>query len=545
MNPPTNEDIDDEDDDTAGNYELDLVDPDTDAYNNDPTTETNQFIDPVTTEKTTDQSNANANLLIVASTVLIAAVALFSYAYRRHNVMKGYPLSGDDHERDLESQATPPGENAEVVVKSLGLSDIAATTPAHTGKSYLGAAANAWTAARRSMSDLAAGATQEEFFKNGMNIHVYGSHDKKKRKAKKGSPRSSEMEPLDAIVEVDSSLSGTGTDTESWQNGDKQINNAPPLLPALSVSSNSSAPSDETPLNDIRNMSEDFESPAPPSEDYNLPFSTPFKTPQEGAIGINSMMTPYADMTGIRGSPDLISSSDSSNDGVPLDTMRCLSFDGAKSVSDFSSSDQSSQSSIKDMLEAADSKMLPSSTDDKVEDKVTADDITPEEPIELLPEINEIKEKADLDQVEGQVNLALKSDKVQPIHQEVGSKSAESIDLSYSDDEKSFESKEASMDLTYSDDENTPMKREGEGTLQDIGLEEIDLFCPPEIKSAGKLVMNDPVSGITANTDDADRAASASEENVTNNVSEAEAENVSEEITDTESVTSLITVENK
>lgn len=532
-------------------------------YQNDSATNETTVINNTVLNET---SNLLGTSAILGSAALIASIALFSYAYRRRHSVSGYTLSGD-HENDLESQATPDEEHAVGVMKSLGLSDIAATTPAHSGKSYLGVAAKAWSATRRSMSDLAAGATQEEFFNNGMNIHVYGSHEKKQRKkqgnTKKTSPKGSEMELLEAIIEVDSLNSGTNADTESWQNGNKEINNAPPLLPALSISS---APSDETPLNDIRNMVDEFASPAPPSEDFDISFNTP---------GIDAM-TPYADTTGVTGSPNITKSSDSSDD-TPLHTMRCLSFDAARSVSDFSASDESSGSCVKDMLEAIDPKNSESSSDGCVKDMLSViDNCAPEESDDLQPvDGQSIQQDDDSKPQEESIDLADSDDEKNPEKEPKGESSIhdigidskvqeESMDLTYSDDEKSPEKKpkedssiqdisfvesklqEESIDLTYSDDEKSPEKQpKGESSLKDIGLEEIDVFCPPEIKTVeGKMVMNDQVSGTSTSTgENFNLSCPLNEDNLEED--ESGIEITSAGLSDTESITSLITVENK
>lgn len=505
--------------------------------------------------------------LLVGLTALIASLALFSYAYKKRNQAIGYRLS-EDHEHDLEAQATPEEEHGVNVIKSLGLSDIAATTPAHTGQSYLGAAAKAWSATRRTMSDLAAGATQEEFFKNGMNIHVYGSQEKNRaKKQKRNSPKASEMEPLEAIIEVDSLNSGTNTDTESWQQGNQEINRAPPLLPALSISS---TPSDETPLNDIRNMVDEFASPAPPSEDYDISFNTPLETPTESAMGIGAM-TPYADMTGITGSPNMTNSSNgSSDDGLPLNTMRCLSFDAARSVSDFSSSDQSSGSCVKDMLEAIDPNNSESSSDGCVKDMLMALDscASPresedEQSIEKPKESRTKDENTTLDE---NVKKELEGESpVQDTEAQESKAQEDSFDLTYSDDESSpqklpkeensmrdtplvestgQEEQDESIDLTYSDDEKSPAKQpQGQRSLSDIGLQDVDLFCPPEIKThEGKIVMNDVVSGTTTRTDDSVNMSNPPIEGKSED-GERNTECSLADDSDAESTTSLITIE--
>ena len=114
---------------------------------------------------------------------------------------------------------------------------------------------------RRSMSDLAIGATQEEFVQNGMRIDVYGSGKKKKKrnsktedKLKKGADLCTELDPIN---EVDSAISSSCATCVDEERTGIKVNMLPSLhysssptdsdeyLPTPSVSSNPSDENDE------------------------------------------------------------------------------------------------------------------------------------------------------------------------------------------------------------------------------------------------------------------------------------------------------------
>ena len=497
--------------DTTGENENPPADVTTTGTQTDTTGENENAVPPGQ-DSTINDTHLYSPLIGVSATLIVAA-ALFSYAYRRHTATKGYALS-EDYENDLESQSSESRDHAVNVIKSLGLSDIAASTPAHSGNAYLGVAAKAWSATRRTMSDLAAGATQEEFVKHGMNIQVYGSHEKQKREItllrgirpsgkKKGSPKGSDMESfLDPIVEVDSLNSSRTGETESWQNGIKEINNAPNILPALSVSS---SPSDETPLTDYRNIEEHHISSSLPSEDFDILLNTPLVSRPEGSSGMDGM-TPYADMTGISGSPDISKKNDSNEELTPL-YMRCLTFDDNKdkSVSDFSSQSSSDDKSsggsyVKDMLDIMDPNNSESSSDGCVKDMLSAINHCAPDGSSTSKESNELEDRQE----------------------------------------------DASMvDARSADSKMTETFPIGESSLQDIGLDDFDLFCPPEIKATdGKVVMNDPVSGTSTGIADDNKKLIGQETN-TSVICETGTAISSFDLSDNESIASLITVENK
>jgi hypothetical protein len=111
---------------------------------------------------------------------------------------------------------------------------------------------SSWTGTRRTMSELAAGATQEEFSRCGMKVQEYGdgyqkkkSSSKKVKKSKKvpASPlRGSELETtLDPIEEADASSAVSGSLLSDEFPEIEGLENAN-MLPPLSLASN---PSDE------------------------------------------------------------------------------------------------------------------------------------------------------------------------------------------------------------------------------------------------------------------------------------------------------------
>jgi len=181
---------------------------------------------------------------------------------------------------------------------------------------------------------------------------------------KKGGEMSSELEP---IVEVRSDLSGSElSGSESWQEGNGAINKAPPLLPAMSVSS---APSDDAQLEiDVDSTPMLQNSPGDsPEYTFNLE-SLPVETPLDGTV--MDTMTPYADMTNISGSPELDCSSDEDS---PMIAARCLDFTSGSVAADLdnSSNRSSSGSCVKDtdmLLEAINPDTCDRSSDGCVKD---------------------------------------------------------------------------------------------------------------------------------------------------------------------------------
>lgn len=264
-----------------------------------------------------------------------AGIALFAAGYlRRNRNEKEYEMTstvpyGNKFDEDFEnsdeakSYATPPGNT---------LSDYAMNTPNRSTLSYIGAVAKSWNIGGNTMSDLAAASTQEEFRQNGMKVDVYGSGGEERKPSKrrlqkvtmmlkKNSPRGGELSTdLDPIVEVNSAVSGDSSraeTTDSWQQGKKEINNAPPLLPALSVSS---APSDETPDN-YRTNFDGFNALAPPSvgtPDLSISFDSPL------AAHPDMTMATYEQMVGADYSPNMTNSSPKTASSELL--MRALQF---------------------------------------------------------------------------------------------------------------------------------------------------------------------------------------------------------------------------
>lgn len=171
--------------------------------------------------------------MVAAISVMIAA---FIYTRRKRDTRGGYKLS-DEYDTDLESVPTVP---------KLMLSDLAAGS-VQNSTGYASLITGVWASKKCSMSELAAGATQEDFAKHGLQVDVYGksSGNKKEKSKKKLSPNPKVkgtmlVTNLDPIEEVRSA-----TGSESWQEGDEQITNAPPLLPSLSVSNSSGSEADE------------------------------------------------------------------------------------------------------------------------------------------------------------------------------------------------------------------------------------------------------------------------------------------------------------
>lgn len=425
-------------------------------------------------EKEVTVLKATNNTAFIAGALAgFAVVTMFAYAYRKHSKdEKEYELTGDFEETfegDLDAKGCPRGDKGEMM-RSMGiwngtnLGGIAAAGPVRSGFSYLGAAAKSWTARGSSMSDLAAGATQEEFAENGMKVHIYGSCQKEKQPSKKrtqkvnmmlkkNSPRGGELSTaLESIVEVDSAVSGDSSakSTESWQQGNKDINNAPPLLPAMSVSS---VPSDETPLNDMYHFSHG-DALAPPSSgtpDCNISFNTPLATPPHDSMNMECM-TPYGDMSGLSGSPNMTQQSNSVEE-TPL-KMKCLNFNDDNELSDFSSdkSDKSRNSCLKDMMEAINPNNSDSSSDGCVKDMLAdIDDCA----IESLSDI--------------------------------------SLSGSISGSESGKEREDAQLALDFVED----FAGADKSAAEDIEESEMDQsICPPEVHvDSGKMVITDEVSG--------------------------------------------------
>ena len=344
---------------------------------------------PVGLVQNLEPSNHTAS--IAGASAAFAALAMFAYVYRKRNANeKEYELTGDfpdTIENDLDPTDSPQSGEHEMM-RSLGiwkgtsLSGIAAAGPVRSGLSYLGAAAKSWSTHGSSMSDLAAGATQEEFVEHGMRVDIYGTAQKNKKPSKKrtqkvqmmlkkNSPLGGELSSgLEPIVEVNSAVScgsSSANGRESWQQGNQEINDAPPLLPALSVSS---APSDETPLNDISNFSygNALALPSIGTPDYDISFNTPMATPPYDSLNMEGM-TPYGDMSGVSGSPNMSQNTNATKE-TPLQ-MRCLKFDTGGAMSDFSSSDKSDKSvnsCLKDMMDAINPNNSDSSSDGCVKD---------------------------------------------------------------------------------------------------------------------------------------------------------------------------------
>lgn len=205
--------------------------------------------------------------MAVAVSVMIAA---FVYTKRKRRDRSGYKLS-EEYDTDLESVPTVP---------KLMLSDLAAGS-VQNSTGYASLITGVWASKKCSMSELAAGATQEDFARHGLPVETYGKPggNKKEKNKKKQSPNSKVKGTLlatnlDPIEEVRSA-----TGSESWQEGDEQITNAPPLLPSLSVSNSSGSEADDQ--------------------------DASFRTPRI------SDMTEYAEMSSIDGSPVFNESSSS------------------------------------------------------------------------------------------------------------------------------------------------------------------------------------------------------------------------------------------
>lgn len=511
-----------EQEDSDGNG-IDIVnDNDRGTGPSDPEDVINDSVNEVTVLKA-----SNNTAFIAGALAGFAALTMFAYAYRKHSTdEKEYELTGDFQETfegDLDAKGCPRGDEGEMT-RSMGiwngtnLGGIAAAGPVRSGFSYLGAAAKSWSAFGSSMSDLAAGATQEEFAENGMKVHIYGSCQKKKEPSKKrtqkvnmmlkrNSPRGGELSTdLEPIVEVNSAVSGGSStkSTESWQRGNKDINNAPPLLPAMSVSS---APSDETPLNDMSYFSHGG-ALAPPSigtPDYDISFNTPLATPPHDSMNMEGM-TPYGDMSGVSGSPNMTQHSNSVEQ-TPL-KMECLNFNDGSEMSDFSSdkSDKSRTSCLKDMMEAINPNNSDSSSDGCVKDMLAdIDDCA----IESLSDI--------------------------------------SLSGSVSGSESGKEREDAQLALDFVKDFSGADKSAA-GSIEDSEMDQS--VCPPEVHvDSEKMVITDEVSGkseIAVSIKDAKNFCKVFEKAPSDNAVEEDDDNEVPlgELSDSESDTiSLITID--
>lgn len=291
-----------------------------------------------------------------------ASLLLFAYAYRRRNKSESsYMVTefyGEDHDNDLESRASQDEYQMSMVAPAnpwsrTRLSDIAIAGPKRNGFSYLEAVVNSSYSSGSSMSKLASGATQEEFARSGMKVDIYGNrkeHKKaSKRRVKKVSmlmgtskPRSNNLTTdLEPIEEVSSAVSGSSAKTpESWQSGNEDINNAPPLLPAMSVSS---VPSDETPSNDLSNPNnnEKLLEMLSTSVNPDISYNTPLAVPPYDSMDMEGMMENRTNSP-IGG--------EQVSEETPLH-MRCLSFGSASDISDFSSPEKSDEPYLKHISE--------------------------------------------------------------------------------------------------------------------------------------------------------------------------------------------------
>lgn len=251
----------------------------------------------------TDTDNRTSKSLKAKSTIPMIAgmavavsvmVAAFIYTRRKGRGRSGYKLS-EEYDTDLESVPTVPS------VPKLMLSDLAAGS-IQNSMGYASLITGVWASKKCSMSELAAGATQEDFARNGLHVDVYGKSggNKKERSKKKLSPNlkvkgTMMVTNLDPIEEVRSA-----TGSESWHEGDEQITNAPPLLPSLSVSNSSGSEADEQ--------------------------DASFRTPRI------SDMAEYTEMSSIDGSPVFSASSNST-------PMRHLNFSSGSYTDDDSVQD--------------------------------------------------------------------------------------------------------------------------------------------------------------------------------------------------------------
>lgn len=187
---------------------------------------------------------------------------------------------------------------------------------------------SSWNKKKTSMSRLAAGATQEEFAENGMNIDHYGQcQSQSRKKKKKPSPilnakKGSELDTnLDPIVEVSSSIASSLATDDKMVKGEIRV---PKLLPELSFSS---CPSDES--------------------NYHGCSYSPVEVPALDAMSPDTMMDEL--MTPINTNSSLkkyTQATMNSDEGSPV---RRLSFATSEMISD-KASDDSSDSGVKELL---------------------------------------------------------------------------------------------------------------------------------------------------------------------------------------------------
>lgn len=258
--------------------------------------------DNLNVEVKTLKSKSSIPMIAGMAAGISVLVAAFVYTKKRQRDRVGYELS-NDFDNDLESP------------KKLKLSDLAAGSTQNVS-GYASLITGVWNARKYSMSELAAGATQEDFAQNGMHVDIYGksSKDKKRRKVSpRANARGTELiTTLDSIQEA-RSLSGS----ETWHDGLEEINKAPPLLPALSVTTSTGSEDDE-----------------------NSSFGTPRLLD----------MTGYSNTSGIEASPHLVRSS-------PDTPIRRLNYSGGSftddeilNAMDPDPSDSSSDGCVKNML---------------------------------------------------------------------------------------------------------------------------------------------------------------------------------------------------
>ena len=316
--------------------------------------------------------------LIAGALAGSASLLLFIYAYKRRlRLDKGHEIVddlGDDHDNDLESRASEDEfQKGLEYMSGTSLRNIAIAGPTHNGLRYIEAVVSSSYVRGSSMSKLASGAVQEKFANTGMKVDTYGSREKggtrslsKKRRNKvtlfmnKDTLRRKNLgTDLDPIDEVNSAISGSSTNTpELWQHGNKEINDAPPLLPALSVSS---VPSDETPSNDAYNIVQNnylLDNPGV-SCSSQITCNTPLAVPPYDSMDMEGIMQKsqhHYEKVDEYLSPE-----------TPLH-MRCLSFGSGSDVSEFSSPDRSEENCVNDMAGALNPSNSDSSSDGCVKD---------------------------------------------------------------------------------------------------------------------------------------------------------------------------------
>ena len=270
---------------------------------------------------------------------IVAITTIFGFIYqqarRRENSRnKGYHVSEFYNNNDDYDEDANPIESwgYDSPTRSLGLIAAGSAHRDNAGKygkvASSSSSSSNWLWMNTSMSKLAAGATQEEFSQNGMNIDIYGRRLKKKKgspttNAKKGSALDTNLDP---IVEVNSSLASSITN----QTDDKAVKNnlnVPQLLPALSVSS---CPSDE---NSFRGGK--FSPVGPPALSALSPDPL-----------MDELMSPCDDTTASKTLQEFTQAMDNSYDGSPV---RKLNFVASDTESDLLS-DKSSDSGVQALM---------------------------------------------------------------------------------------------------------------------------------------------------------------------------------------------------